>query len=82
VFVTDPQADAAEAMHEYGVKLLPWDELPQAAAIVAAVSHNEFAALSTARLGDKLSKGGAFIDVKAAFDAKQIQAAGFRLWRL
>jgi UDP-N-acetyl-D-glucosamine/UDP-N-acetyl-D-galactosamine dehydrogenase len=82
VFVTDPQADAAEAMHEYGVKLLPWDELPQAAAIVAAVSHNEFAALSTARIGDKLSKGGAFIDVKAAFDAKQIQAAGFRLWRL
>jgi UDP-N-acetyl-D-glucosamine/UDP-N-acetyl-D-galactosamine dehydrogenase len=82
VFVTDPQAEAAEAMHEYGVKLLPWDELPQAAAIVAAVSHKEFAALSTARIAEKLSQGGAFIDVKAAFDAKQIQAAGFRLWRL
>jgi UDP-N-acetyl-D-glucosamine/UDP-N-acetyl-D-galactosamine dehydrogenase len=82
VFVTDPQADAAEAMHEYGVTLLPWDQLPQAAAIVAAVSHKEFAALSPARLSEKLSKGGAFIDVKAAFDAAQIKAAGFRLWRL
>jgi UDP-N-acetyl-D-glucosamine/UDP-N-acetyl-D-galactosamine dehydrogenase len=82
VFVTDPQADVAEAMHEYGVKLLKWDELPQAAAIVAAVSHKEYAALSTAQIGQKLNKGGAFIDVKAAFDAKQIQAAGYRLWRL
>ncbi len=82
VFVTDPQADVAEAMHEYGVKLLKWDELPQAAAIVAAVSHKEYAGLSTAQIGQKLNKGGAFIDVKAAFDAKQIQAAGYRLWRL
>jgi len=32
--------------------------------------------------GKKLVKGGAFIDVKAAFDAKTIQAAGYRLWRL
>jgi UDP-N-acetyl-D-glucosamine/UDP-N-acetyl-D-galactosamine dehydrogenase len=82
VFVTDPQADVAEAMHEYGVKLLKWDELPQAAAIVAAVSHKEYASLNTAQIGQKLNKGGAFIDVKAAFDAKQIQAAGYRLWRL
>jgi UDP-N-acetyl-D-glucosamine/UDP-N-acetyl-D-galactosamine dehydrogenase len=82
VFVTDPQADAAEAMHEYGVKLLSWEQLPPAAAIVAAVSHKEYAHLSVAQLGQKLTKGGAFIDVKAAFDAKQIQAAGFRLWRL
>jgi UDP-N-acetyl-D-glucosamine/UDP-N-acetyl-D-galactosamine dehydrogenase len=82
VFVTDPQADVAEAMHEYGVKLLKWDELPQAAAIVAAVSHKEYASLNTAQIGQKLNKGGAFIDVKAAFDAKQIQTAGYRLWRL
>jgi UDP-N-acetyl-D-glucosamine/UDP-N-acetyl-D-galactosamine dehydrogenase len=82
VFVTDPRADAAEAMHEYGVKLLSWDQLPQAAAIVAAVSHQEFASLGMARIAEKLAPGGAFIDVKAAFDAKQIQVAGFRLWRL
>jgi UDP-N-acetyl-D-glucosamine/UDP-N-acetyl-D-galactosamine dehydrogenase len=82
VFVTDPQADPAEAMHEYGVKLLPWDQLPKAAGIVAAVSHHEFSSLSVQAIGEKLVSGGAFIDVKAAFDAKQIQAAGYRLWRL
>ncbi|MBI5720155.1 MAG: nucleotide sugar dehydrogenase [Burkholderiales bacterium] len=82
VCVTDPQADPEEAVHEYGVRLVPWKEMPKADAIVAAVSHREFKALSTADIAAKLAKGGAFIDVKAAFDAKALGAAGFRLWRL
>ncbi len=82
VIVTDPQADPEEAMHEYGVRLVPWAELPKADAIVAAVSHREFKALSNADLGARLAKGGAFIDVKAAFDQKALSAAGFRVWRL
>jgi UDP-N-acetyl-D-galactosamine dehydrogenase len=82
VFVTDPQAESEEAMHEYGVRLLPWADLPRADAIVAAVAHKEFAALSMEDFGKKLVKGGTFIDVKAAFDAKMIQAAGYKLWRL
>jgi UDP-N-acetyl-D-galactosamine dehydrogenase len=82
VFVTDPQAEAEEAMHEYGVRLLPWDELPRADAIVAAVSHREFLALDADAVGRKLVKGGAFVDVKAAFDAQALKAAGYRVWRL
>ena len=82
VFVTDPQAKSEEAVHEYGVPLLQWDELPRADAIVAAVAHKEFAALTLEDFGKKLVKGGAFIDVKAAFDAKEILAAGYKLWRL
>ncbi len=82
VFVSDPQADPQEAMHEYGVSLLAWDELPRADAIVAAVAHNEFAVLSLEDIGKKLVKGGAFIDVKAAYDRAAIEGAGYRLWRL
>ena len=82
VSVTDPQAEVEEAMHEYGVRLVPWKDLPKADAIVAAVSHREFMALSTADIGAKLAKGGAFIDVKAAFNDKALQAAGFKVWRL
>ena len=82
VFVTDPQAKSDEAVHEYGVPLVPWDELPRADAIVAAVAHKEFAALSMEDFGKKLVRGGAFIDVKAAFDAKLFRAAGYQLWRL
>jgi UDP-N-acetyl-D-glucosamine/UDP-N-acetyl-D-galactosamine dehydrogenase len=82
VFVTDPQAESEEAVHEYGVPLLPWDAMPRADAIVAAVAHREFAALSMEDFSKKLVKGGAFIDVKAAFDRKAIEGAGYRLWRL
>ncbi len=82
ISVTDPQADVAEAMHEYGVRLMPWNELPRADAIVAAVSHREFAALSPEEIGHKLVKGGAFIDVKASFSAPLLRQHGFRVWRL
>ena len=82
VFVTDPQAESDEAVHEYGVPLLKWADMPRADAIVAAVAHREFAALSMEDFSKKLVKGGAFIDVKAAFDRKAIEGAGYRLWRL
>ena len=61
---------------------MSWDELPRSDAIVAAVAHREFMALSVDELGRKLVKGGAFIDVKAGFDQAALQAAGLRVWRL
>ena len=82
ISVTDPQAEAEEAMHEYGVRLVSWKDLPRADAIVAAVSHREYKALGVADIATKLAKGGAFIDVKAAFDQKALEGAGFRVWRL
>ena len=82
VSVTDPQADADEAMHEYGVRLLRWDDLPRADAMVVAVAHQEYADLGTKKLSEKLVSGGAFIDVKAVFDAAALRAEGFRVWRL
>ncbi|MBV2208074.1 MAG: nucleotide sugar dehydrogenase [Thermomonas sp.] len=82
VAVTDAYADPEEAMHEYGVKLLPWGELPAASAIVAAVSHRAYQDLKLEEIASKLTPGGAFIDVKAAFDAKALQEAGYTVWRL
>ncbi|RVT53447.1 nucleotide sugar dehydrogenase [Rubrivivax albus] len=82
VHVTDPTADPEEAMHEYGVRLEAWDDLPRADAIVAAVAHREYQVMSVEDLGRKLIKGGAFIDVKAAFDPAAITGAGYKLWRL
>ena len=82
VHVTDPRAQAQEAMDEYGVPLLPWDELPAADALVAAVAHHEYLALPVATLASKMQPGAAFIDVKAAFDRRALTALGFRVWRL
>ena len=51
-------------------------------AIVAAVAHRDYQALTVEDLGRKMVKGGAFIDVKAAFDEAALKAAGYRVWRL
>lgn len=82
VSVTDAYADAEEAQHEYGVPLCPWDELPQADAIVAAVSHRDYKALTADAIAQKLKPGGAFIDVKAAFDVDALAKSGYVVWRL
>ena len=82
VFVHDPYADPEEAMHEYGVRLFRWDELPRADAIIAAVSHKQLVATPNEDIQKKLVKGGCFIDVKASFDAKALGALGLRVWRL
>jgi len=51
-------------------------------AIVAAVSHTEYLEKSFAELTAKLKQGGAFTDVKSAYDPAAVNAAGFTLWRL
>lgn len=82
VAVSDPWADTAEALHEYGVELVAWERLPQADAIVAAVAHREYAQLAVSDLAPKLVVGGTFVDVKAAFDPQALRAAGYNVWRL
>ena len=82
VFVHDPQADSAEAQHEYGVSLTAWDDLPRANAIVAAVAHREYRALGMDQIVARLADGACFIDVKAAFPEAELSARGLRVWRL
>jgi UDP-N-acetyl-D-glucosamine/UDP-N-acetyl-D-galactosamine dehydrogenase len=82
VFLHDPVADPDEAKHEYGVTLMPWEELPQADAIILAVAHNEYKEMDIKKLLSKAIQGGSFIDVKAQFDRSALEAEGFRVWRL
>ena len=82
VYIHDPIADADEARHEYGVTLTPWERLPEAMAVVAAVSHARYRELGLAAIAAKAARGAVFADVKAAFDPKAVGAAGLRLWRL
>jgi UDP-N-acetyl-D-glucosamine/UDP-N-acetyl-D-galactosamine dehydrogenase len=82
VFIHDPIADSGECEHEYGVALTKWADLPKASAIVAAVSHKQYAAMGVPRITERLIKGGVFIDVKSFYEPKQIEDAGATLWRL
>ena len=82
VFVHDPEADPEEAMHEYGVRLLQWDDLPRADAIVAAVAHKQYQKLGAEEIARKVIKGGCFVDVKAAFSELASSDLSLRIWRL
>ena len=82
VLVHDPIADSGECKHEYGVALTEWDALPQASALIAAVSHKEYAAMGVEGLVSKLVPGGVFADVKSAYDPAALRSTGIRPWRL
>ncbi|MFN8819316.1 MAG: nucleotide sugar dehydrogenase, partial [Holosporaceae bacterium] len=71
-----------EALQEYGIHLTPWNQLPQADAIVAAVSHREYFAMPLTEITKHLKPGAVFIDIKSAYNPLMLKDAGFHVWRL
>lgn len=82
VFVHDPLADVDEAKIEYDMTLLPWDELPQADAMVVAVAHDEYVQMDINQLLAKVMDGGCFIDVKSKFNHQELKDIGLSVWGL
>jgi UDP-N-acetyl-D-galactosamine dehydrogenase len=82
VFVHDPVANSAESVHEYGLPLVAWDDLPEAEALVVAVAHDEFINMNIDTLLSKLRKGGCFIDIKAKFNRGALENKEVKVWRL
>ena len=82
VHVHDPVADPDEALHEYGVTLMPWDQLPRASAVVAAVAHRDFKAHTLDDVVAKLIPNGLYVDVKSQADSVALRARGVQVWRL
>ncbi|MCG9101366.1 nucleotide sugar dehydrogenase [Laribacter hongkongensis] len=82
VFVHDPIADPAEAEHEYGIALTPWEALPQTDALIAAVSHRQYMDMPLDDLQSKLRSAGVFVDVKSAYPSQAMTEVGIRVWRI
>ena len=82
VHVHDPVALPAHALHEYGVELVAWDDLPKANAIVAAVSHAELLARPLDETLEKLVPQGVYVDVKCTADVATLRQRGVNFWRL
>ena len=85
--VTDAWADVAVAKHEYGVDLVPFNEIPKADCVIVAVGHNEFRSMSTMQLKglfkDNLSDAEkVLIDVKSLYRKDELDASGMKYWRL
>ncbi len=81
-YVHDPLAAPEEALHEYGVRLAEWDNLPAADATILAVAHASLVRLPAEAIMQKIVKDGCFIDVKAAFDPAPFRREGISVWRL
>jgi len=81
VQVSDPMADPADAMHEYGVKLIDSDSLQPADAIIVAVAHKAYVDAGWPMIQKLLKNGdGLVLDVKMRLDRDRLPA-GIELWR-
>jgi UDP-N-acetyl-D-galactosamine dehydrogenase len=82
--VHDPLASAPEAMHEYGVKLVPIEEMVHLDALILAVCHSHYLELGDDRLVAAVRDGGVVADVKSALDPARIGRMGRRIryWSL
>lgn len=82
VQVSDPMADPADAMHEYGVKLVDVDALQPADAIIMAVAHKTYIDAGWPLIQKLLIGGrGLVLDVKIRLDRDSLPD-GIELWRL
>jgi UDP-N-acetyl-D-glucosamine/UDP-N-acetyl-D-galactosamine dehydrogenase len=79
--IHDPCANAAEALHEYGLKLCAIEEMARLDALVLAVSHKWYIDLGAKRLHGMIRDGGILVDVKSVLDPAATER-GIRYWSL
>lgn len=85
--VTDGWADVAVAKHEYGVDVIPFEDIPKADCVIVAVGHNEYRSMSMMQLKglfkeDRLDEEKVLIDVKSLYRMDELKASRMRFWRL
>ncbi len=82
--VSDPAADADEAERLYGMRFVDMSTLHDLDAVILAVAHDEFKALSMEQL-DKLYAPGTkkvLLDLKGILNKQDYLNAGYLYWRL
>jgi UDP-N-acetyl-D-galactosamine dehydrogenase len=82
VQVSDPIADGAEAMQEYGVELISTPNLKPADCVVLAVGHDEYVSSGWKVAMDLLGgDGGVVLDIKGVL-SREDKPENIALWRL
>ena len=84
--IADPEADAEEAKHEYGIVFDSIEDIKGMDAIVVAVGHDQFLKFTREDV-EKMFKDGSneskvLLDIKGILDRKEYEAAGYKYWRL
>jgi UDP-N-acetyl-D-galactosamine dehydrogenase len=84
--VVDPEADADEAKHEYGIDLVDINDIKDVDCLVLAVAHDIFKQMSwddiDSLYGEFDNNEKILIDVKSILDRSEIEEKGYSYWRL
>lgn len=84
--IADPEADADEAKHEYGIEFDSLEDIKDMDAIVIAVGHDQFLKFSQEDLNQMFKDGSnnskVLHDIKGILDRKEYESAGYKYWRL
>jgi UDP-N-acetyl-D-galactosamine dehydrogenase len=84
--VVDPEADADEAKHEYGIDLVDINDVEDVDCLVLTVAHDTFKQMSwddiDSLYGEFDNSEKILIDVKSILDRKEIVDKGYSYWRL
>ena len=81
--ITDPEADAKEANHEYGVSFVSMDSVKDMDAVVLAVSHDAFKTLTVSQVNAFYNGGRrVLLDLKGILDKQAYEAENYLYWRL
>lgn len=81
--IADPQADAEEARHLYGVEFVDVNSIKNMDAVILAVAHSEFSSLTMDRIDGFFGEGNkVLLDLKGLLNRKEYESAGYRYWRL
>ena len=81
--IADPQADAQEAIHEYGIEFVDMDSIKDMDAVILAVAHDEFKSIDITRMDAFFGDGQkVLLDLKGLMDRREYEAAGYEYWRL
>lgn len=82
--IVDPEADAAEAEHLYGVIFTSEKDVRGMDAVIIAVAHTSFQAYTREQMDSFYNGGGkkVLLDLKGILDRKEYENAGYNYWRL
>lgn len=81
--IADPVADSNEAKRLYATEFLDIKDIKDADAVILAVAHREFRALTPADTDGMMSGSGkVMIDVKGILNKEEFESAGYLYWRL
>jgi len=82
VYAYDPVADAAEVMHEYGVTVTPFENIPKCDLVILVSPHSEWLAKNTQEIIDLTKDDGIFADIKGRINQSSFKDASYKVWRM